>query len=96
LDLLGHDDPTVIKKLEEFTGINAKKDIPFFDLKVISLFSSTKELGIKPEDINGEKTGAMGIPEFGTKFVRGMLKKVEVKKFGDLISLSGLSHGTGV
>ena len=96
LDLLGHDDPTAIRKLEKLTGVNAKKDIPFSDPKVISLFSSTKELGINLKDINGEKTGAIGIPEFGTKFVRGMLEKVNVRSFGDLISLSGLSHGTDV
>ena len=96
LDLLGHDDPTAIKYLEEFTGINAKKDIPFSDPRIISLFSSPKELGVKPEDINGETTGAMGIPEFGTKFVRGMLRNAKVRSFGDLISLSGLSHGTDV
>ena len=96
LDLLGHDDPTAIRKLEELTGVNAKKDISFSDPRVISLFSSLKELKINSDDINGEKTGAMGIPEFGTKFVRGMLEKVNVQSFGDLISLSGLSHGTDV
>ena len=95
LDLLGHVDPTAIKQLERLTGVNAK-DIPFYDPKIISLFSSTESLGIKPRDINGETTGAMGIPEFGTKFVRGMLKSAKVKSFGDLISISGLSHGTDV
>ena len=64
--------------------------------KIISLFSSPEALGIKPEDILGEKTGAMGIPEFGTKFVRGMLKTAKVNSFGDLIAVSGLSHGTDV
>ena len=96
LDLLGHDDPTAIKFLEELTGVNAQKDIPFSDKKIISLFSSPKELGIESKDINGEKTGAMGIPEFGTKFVRGMLKNAKVSSFGDLIAISGLSHGTNV
>lgn len=96
LDLLGHDDPTAIKYLEELTGVNAKKDIPFTDEKIISLFSSPEALGVKPSDIGGETTGAMGIPEFGTKFVRGMLKNASVSSFGDLISLSGLSHGTDV
>ena len=95
LDLLGHDDPTAIKYLEELTGVNAQ-DISFSDPKIISLFSSPHELGVKPEDIGGEVTGAMGIPEFGTKFVRGMLKSAKVSSFGDLISLSGLSHGTDV
>lgn len=95
LDLLGHDDPTAIKYLETLTNVPART-IPMHDPKVISLFSSPHELGIKPEDINGETTGAMGIPEFGTKFVRNMLKSVKVKSFGDLISISGLSHGTDV
>ena len=96
LDLLGHDDPTAIKQLEKITGLNVKRDIPFFDPKVISLFSSPKALGIEPKDILNESTGAMGIPEFGTKFVRGMLKKAKVESFGDLIAISGLSHGTNV
>ncbi|MCK5866855.1 MAG: PolC-type DNA polymerase III [Mycoplasmataceae bacterium] len=96
LDLLGHDDPTAIRMLEKLTGIDARKDIPFSDPRIVSLFSSTKELGIEPKQISGEPTGAMGIPEFGTKFVRGMLKNATVKSFGDLISLSGLSHGTNV
>ena len=96
LDLLGHDDPTAIRMLEKLTGIDARRDIPFSDPKIVSLFSSTKELGIEPKQIMGEPTGAMGIPEFGTKFVRGMLKNATVKSFGDLISLSGLSHGTNV
>ncbi len=95
LDLLGHDDPTAIKMLENLTGITVDK-IPDYDERVISLFSSTKELNIKPKDISGEKTGAMGIPEFGTKFVRGMLKSVKVDSFADLVSISGLSHGTDV
>ena len=94
--MLGHDDPTAIKYLEELTGVNAKKDIPFVDEKIISLFSSTEALGVKPEEIGGETTGVMGIPEFGTKFVRGMLRNAKVSSFGDLISLSGLSHGTDV
>ncbi|MCP4336314.1 MAG: PolC-type DNA polymerase III [Mycoplasma sp.] len=95
LDLLGHDDPTAIRMLQKITGVNPK-EIPYTDEKVISLFSSTKELNINPEDIFGEITGVMGIPEFGTKFVRGMLKTVKVKKFSDLVSISGLSHGTDV
>lgn len=96
LDLLGHDDPTAIRMLEKQTKINAKRDIPFNDKRVLSLFSSTNELGIKPSDINNETTGAMGIPEFGTQFVRRMLKKTKVESFGDLIAVSGLSHGTDV
>ena len=96
LDLLGHDDPTALKYLEKLTGVNVKKDIPFYDEKVISLFSSTKELNISSEDIDGEKTGVMGIPEFGTSFVRKMLRNAKVSSFGDLIAVSGLSHGTDV
>ncbi len=95
LDLLGHVDPTAIKQLENMTGVDAKT-IPMSDEKIVSLFSSTEALGITPADINGEKTGAMGIPEFGTRFVRGMLKNAEVTSFGDLIAVSGLSHGTDV
>ncbi|MCC3160937.1 MAG: PolC-type DNA polymerase III [Mollicutes bacterium PWAP] len=96
LDLLGHDDPTAIKNLEKLTGLNVEEVVNFSDKKVISLFSSTEALGIKPEDIRGEKTGVLGIPEFGTSFVRRMLSNVNAKSFGDLISLSGLSHGTDV
>lgn len=82
--------------LEKITGIDVKKEIPFNDEKIIQMFSSTEPLGIKPSQINGETTGVMGIPEFGTQFVRRMLKKAKVKSFGDLISVSGLSHGTNV
>ncbi|WP_322959603.1 PolC-type DNA polymerase III [Mycoplasmopsis felis] len=95
-DILGHIDPTAIKMLENFTGLNVKKDIPKKDPRVMSLFSSTKELNISPEQIGNEKTGALGIPEFGTAFVRKMLEEAEPQSFADLISLSGLSHGTDV
>ncbi|MDK2819257.1 MAG: PolC-type DNA polymerase III [Mycoplasmataceae bacterium] len=95
LDLLGHDDPTAIKLLQKLTGISPV-DIPFSDINVIKMFSSTEPLGIKPQDINGEKTGVIGIPEFGTKFVRRMLLTANVSSFADLVSVSGLSHGTDV
>lgn len=95
LDLLGHDDPTAIRMLQKLTGVSPNH-IPNFDKATLSLFSSTKALKIKPDDISGETTGAMGIPEFGTNFVRGILKTVKVKSFSDLISISGLSHGTDV
>ncbi len=95
LDLLGHDDPTAIRMLQRITGIKPS-EIPYVDEKVLSLFSSTQALGVEPKDISGETTGVMGIPEFGTQFVRRMLKSVEVKTFSDLISISGLSHGTDV
>ena len=95
LDLLGHDDPTMIRMLQDITKINPN-DIPNSDPAVLSLFSSTKALKIKASDISGEKTGAIGIPEFGTPFVRSILKSVKVSSFSDLISVSGLSHGTSV
>ncbi|QJG66875.1 PolC-type DNA polymerase III [Mycoplasma phocoenae] len=94
LDLLGHDDPTAIKMLQELTNIDPKS-IPKSDPNVIELFSNSNAIGIKPEQID-ERTGAKGIPEFGTQFVRRMLHSYKVKKFSDLISLSGLSHGTDV
>lgn len=95
LDLLGHDDPTAIKQLQELTNVKMK-DISFSDEKVMKLFSSTEPLGVKPEDINDEQTGVLGIPEFGTKFVRKMLKVAKPTSFNDLINISGLSHGTDV
>lgn len=95
LDLLGHDDPTAIKILERLSNVKIS-EIPKSDEKVISLFSSCKALGIPSGAVFGEKTGAIGIPEFGTPFVRRMLADVNVTKFADLISVSGLSHGTNV
>lgn len=96
IDILGHDDPTAIRMLEKLTGLNVKKDIPKTDKKVMSIFSSPAALGINSKDIGGEKTGALGIPEFGTPFVRKMLEQAKVKTFADLVSVSGLSHGTDV
>ncbi|MGL5732815.1 MAG: PolC-type DNA polymerase III, partial [Metamycoplasmataceae bacterium] len=95
LDLLGHVDPTALKLLQELTGIVPDK-IPFHDENVIKMFYSTEPLGIKPEDINGEKTGALGLPEFGTPFVRKILTTARISTFSDLVSISGLSHGTDV
>lgn len=95
LDLLGHDDPTAIKLLQKLTKVNLK-DISFSDPKVLQLFSSPQPLGINPQDINDEQTGVLGIPEFGTKFVRRMLKVAKPTSFNDLINISGLSHGTNV
>lgn len=95
LDLLGHDDPTAIKLLQKLTNVKIN-EISFSDPKVLSLFSSTEALGIKPEDINGEETGVLGIPEFGTRFVREMLVVAKPSSFNDLINISGLSHGTDV
>ncbi|MFV8435164.1 PolC-type DNA polymerase III [Mycoplasma sp. 3137] len=96
LDILGHVDPTAIRMLERLTGLDVKKDIPKKDPAVMSLFSSTAALKIEPKDIGGEITGALGLPEFGTNFVRRMLYEAKAESFADLISLSGLSHGTDV
>ncbi|MBN4089618.1 PolC-type DNA polymerase III [Mycoplasma enhydrae] len=95
LDLLGHDDPTTIKMLEDLTNTKVE-NIPKSDPEVMKLFYTTESLGIKPDSIDGETTGAYGLPEFGTNFVRGMLKEAQPRTFNDLILLSGLSHGTDV
>jgi len=95
LDILGHDDPTMIRRLEDLTGLDAKT-IPMDDQKVISLFSSTEALGIRPEDIGGCDLGSLGLPELGTNFVMQMLRETKPKSFSDMIRISGLSHGTDV
>lgn len=94
LDILGHDDPTMIKMLEDLTGVDAKQ-IPLDDADTMSLFTSTKALGIENDSVLGS-TGACAIPEFGTKFVRGMLVDTQPTKFDTLIRISGFSHGTDV
>lgn len=94
LDILGHDDPTVIKMLEDLTGVNART-IPIGERNTMGIFSSTEPLGVKPEEINSE-VGTFAIPEFGTKFVRQMLVDTRPKTFSELIRISGLSHGTDV
>ena len=94
LDILGHDDPTMIRMLQDITGVDPKT-IPMDDKKTMSLFSSTEALGVTPQQINS-KVGTFGVPEFGTKFVRGMLLDTMPKQFADLICISGLSHGTDV
>ena len=94
LDILGHDDPTVIRMLQDITGIDPTK-IPLDDKETMSIFSSTKALGVSPEQIHSQ-VGSFGIPEFGTKFVRGMLVDTKPTTFDELIRISGLSHGTDV
>jgi DNA polymerase-3 subunit alpha (Gram-positive type) len=94
LDILGHDDPTVIRMLQDITGVDPQT-IPMDDQETMSIFSSTDVLGVTPEQINS-KVGTFGIPEFGTKFVRGMLLDTRPSTFADLICISGLSHGTDV
>ena len=84
--MLGHDDPTVIRMLQDLTGVDPKT-IPLDDKKTMSLFTSTKALGVEPEQINS-KTGSFGIPEFGTKFVRGMLEDTKPTTFEELIRIS--------
>ncbi|PKM49882.1 MAG: PolC-type DNA polymerase III [Firmicutes bacterium HGW-Firmicutes-7] len=95
LDILGHDDPTIIKMLEDITGVDART-IPLDEPKVMSLFSSTKALGITPDKIGGCTLGCLGVPEFGTDFVMQMLMDTKPKSFSDLARISGLSHGTDV
>ena len=95
LDILGHDDPTALRMLQDLTGI-APTDVPIDDPETLSLFSSTKALGLKPEQILGCEVGSLGIPEFGTKFVRQMLLDTMPTTIGELIRISGLSHGTDV
>ncbi len=94
LDILGHDDPSTIRMLEDLTGINAL-EIPLDDPAVMSLFSGTEALGVTPEQI-GSMVGTFGVPEFGTNFVRGMLVETKPSTFVELIIISGLSHGTDV
>ena len=94
LDILGHDDPTVIRMLEDLTGIDAMQ-IPVGDEQTMSLFYSCDALGIKASEINS-KVGTFGIPEFGTKFVRQMLEDIKPNKFSQLVRVSGFSHGTDV
>ena len=94
LDILGHDDPTMIRMLFDITGIDPTK-VPLDDKETMSIFSSTKALNVTPEQIKSE-VGSYGVPEFGTKFVRGMLVDTKPTTFDELIRISGLSHGTDV
>lgn len=94
LDVLGHDDPTMIRKLQDLSGIDPKT-IPADDPEVMKLFSGTEVLGVTEKEI-GTPTGMLGIPEFGTNFVRGMVDETHPTTFAELLQLSGLSHGTDV
>jgi len=94
LDILGHDDPTTIKLLQEYTNMEIK-DIPLADKDTLKIFSSTESLGVDPEEI-GTEIGTYGIPEFGTGFVRQMLIDTRPTTFAELVRISGLSHGTNV
>lgn len=95
LDALGHDDPTFIRMLEDITGINAS-DIPMDDKDTMSIFSSTKTLKVDLKSELDTTVGSLGIPEFGTNFVRRMLEDTNPSTFAELVRISGLSHGTGV
>jgi len=94
LDILGHDDPTMMRMLQDLTGVDPTT-IPMNDPKVMSLFNSTQELGVTAEQIRSS-VATYGVPEMGTKFVRQMLQETQPSSFADLLQISGLSHGTGV
>ena len=96
LDILGHDDPTMIRMLQDLIGLDPVKDIPLDSREVMSLFQNTSALGITPEDIGGCKLGALGVPEFGTDFAMQMLLDTKPKYFSDLVRIAGLAHGTDV
>ncbi len=95
LDILGHDDPTMIRMLQDLTGIDPQS-IPLDEETVMSLFMNTSALGVTPEEIGGIPLGCLGIPEFGTEFAMQMVLDAKPKEFSDLIRISGLSHGTDV
>ncbi|QAS50963.1 PolC-type DNA polymerase III [Halobacillus litoralis] len=94
LDILGHDDPTVIRMLQDLSGID-QKEIPVDDAEVMKIFSGPEALGVNADQIMC-KTGTLGVPEFGTRFVRQMLEDTKPKTFAELVIISGLSHGTDV
>ncbi len=95
LDILGHDDPTMIRKLQSLSGI-VPQDIPMDDPAVYKIFTSTESLGVTPEQLNGVTLGTLGIPEMGTFTSMNMIAEAKPKTFADLLQISGLSHGTDV
>ena len=95
LDILGHDDPTALRMLQDITGIDPK-EVPINDPDTLSLFSTTRALGLKPEQIMGCEVGSIAIPEFGTKFVRQILVETQPTTIDELVRIAGLSHGTDV
>lgn len=95
LDILGHLDPTMIRRLQDLTGKDPL-EIPLDSPEVMSLFKSTEILKINPDDIGGTELGTLGVPEFGTDFAMGMLKEAKPTKFSDLVRIAGLAHGTDV
>lgn len=101
LDILGHDDPKVIRMLQDITGVDPLH-IPFDDQKTVSIFGSTEALGYTPDDLakiignRGNTVGSIGLPEYGTLFVRKMLEDTKPKNFSELVRISGFSHGTNV
>lgn len=103
LDILGHDDPTLVKFLMDKVHENQSEfpfkevgEIPYYDEKVISLFSSKTVLGLNGDDLDALSSGTIGVPEFGTQFVRGMLETIKPNSVSQIIKVSGLSHGTDV
>ena len=96
LDILGHQDPTMIRMLQDLTGIDPVKDIPLDSKEVMSLFQDTSALGITPEEIMGCRLGTLGIPEFGTDFAMNMVLEAKPKGLTDLVRIAGLAHGTDV
>ena len=95
LDILGHDDPTMIRRLEELLGIDLTK-VPINDPDVLELFKSTKSLGVTSEDLSGCPLGTLGVPEFGTDFAMGIVQDAKPESVADLIRIAGIAHGTDV
>lgn len=95
LDMLGHDDPTMVRMMEDLTGVHPQTEIPLDDQDTMSIFTSSAVLGFENDPILGP-TGACAIPEFGTRFVRGMLLDTKPTRFSTLVRISGFSHGTDV